>query len=100
LLFVPRIGKQGDITKVVTPVSSTNAKFQELPAPTGKSPYHLELYYLYLFIVRLDNYNGTVIEGTLGNPDEIAKALAFLASDDSSYVIGIELFVDWDIAQI
>jgi acid phosphatase type 7 len=43
LLFVPRIGKQGDITTVVTPVSSTNAKFQELPPPTGKSPYHLEL---------------------------------------------------------
>jgi uncharacterized membrane protein (Fun14 family) len=32
--------------------------------------------------------------GRVGNPDEIAKAVAFLASDDSSYITGIELFVD------
>jgi NAD(P)-dependent dehydrogenase (short-subunit alcohol dehydrogenase family) len=36
----------------------------------------------------------------MGNPDEIAKAVAFLASDDSSYSTGIELFVDCGIAQI
>jgi NAD(P)-dependent dehydrogenase (short-subunit alcohol dehydrogenase family) len=41
-----------------------------------------------------------VLVGTLGNPDEIAKALAFLASDDSSYITGIKLFVDGGIAQI
>jgi NAD(P)-dependent dehydrogenase (short-subunit alcohol dehydrogenase family) len=38
--------------------------------------------------------------GRLGTPDEIAKAAAFLASDDSSYITGIELFVDGGIAQI
>jgi NAD(P)-dependent dehydrogenase (short-subunit alcohol dehydrogenase family) len=32
--------------------------------------------------------------GRVGEPDEIAKAAVFLASNDSSYVTGIELFVD------
>ena len=42
----------------------------------------------------------TVPMGRKGNPDEIAKAALFLASDDSSYVTGIELFVDGGRAQI
>ena len=38
--------------------------------------------------------------GRLGSPDEIGKAAVFLASDDSSFVNGIELFVDGGMAQI
>lgn len=36
----------------------------------------------------------------LGRPDETAKAVVFLASGDSSYITGIELFVDGGRAQI
>ena len=36
----------------------------------------------------------TIPMGRMGEPDEIAKAALFLASDDSSFVTGIELFVD------
>jgi NAD(P)-dependent dehydrogenase (short-subunit alcohol dehydrogenase family) len=42
----------------------------------------------------------TIPMGRIGEPDEIAKAALFLASDDSSFVTGIELFVDGGRAQI
>jgi NAD(P)-dependent dehydrogenase (short-subunit alcohol dehydrogenase family) len=38
--------------------------------------------------------------GRLGEPDEVAKVALFLASDDSSFITGIELFVDGGMAQI
>jgi len=38
--------------------------------------------------------------GRLGMADEIAKAAVFLASDDSSFITGIELFVDGGTAQV
>ena len=38
--------------------------------------------------------------GRFGTPDEIAKAVVFLASDDASYITGTELFVDGGFAQV
>jgi NAD(P)-dependent dehydrogenase (short-subunit alcohol dehydrogenase family) len=38
--------------------------------------------------------------GKFSTPDEVAKAVVFLASDDSSYVTGTELFVDGGFAQV
>jgi NAD(P)-dependent dehydrogenase (short-subunit alcohol dehydrogenase family) len=38
--------------------------------------------------------------GRFGTANEIAKAVVFLASDDASYIAGVELFVDGGFAQI
>ena len=44
------------------------------------------------------NHSGAI--GRVGVPDEIAKAVLFLASDESSFVNGIEPLVDGGMAQI
>ncbi len=49
---------------------------------------------------RLKMLVNSVPLGRLGTPDEIAKAVVFLASDDSSYITGMELFVDGGFAQV
>lgn len=48
----------------------------------------------------LDYLASQVPLGRVGTPDEIGKAAVFLASDDSSFVNGIELFVDGGVAQV
>jgi len=42
----------------------------------------------------------TIPMGRMGEPEEVAKVALFLASDDSSFVTGVELFVDGGRAQI
>jgi len=49
---------------------------------------------------RLRMLSNSVPLGRLGTTDEIAKAVVFLASDDSSYITGTELFVDGGMAQV
>jgi NAD(P)-dependent dehydrogenase (short-subunit alcohol dehydrogenase family) len=38
--------------------------------------------------------------GRFGRPDEVARAVVFLASDESSYITGSEIFVDGGFAQV
>jgi NAD(P)-dependent dehydrogenase (short-subunit alcohol dehydrogenase family) len=49
---------------------------------------------------RLKTISKSVPFGRFGTPDEVAKAVVFLASDDSSYIAGTELFVDGGFAQV
>lgn len=48
----------------------------------------------------LDFLATTIPLGRLGEPEEVAKTILFLASDDSSFITGIELFVDGGSGQI
>lgn len=47
-----------------------------------------------------DYLAGLIPAGRIGKPEEIAKAVLFLASDDASFVNGVELFVDGGQVQI
>lgn len=53
---------------------------------------------------QIDSFKGSLLEqiplGRIGRTDEIAKPAVFLASDDSSYITGIELTVDGGMAQV
>lgn len=48
----------------------------------------------------LQNSRNTVPAGKVGTPEEVANAVSFLASDESSYLTGVELFVDGGLAQV
>src|SRR5262249_22984821 len=47
-----------------------------------------------------DRFRDRVPLGRIGRPEDIASAVSFLASDDSSYVAGSELFVDGGLGQV
>jgi NAD(P)-dependent dehydrogenase (short-subunit alcohol dehydrogenase family) len=47
-----------------------------------------------------DYFVSLIPRGTIGKPEEIATAALFLASNDSSFVTGVELFVDGGVGQI
>jgi NAD(P)-dependent dehydrogenase (short-subunit alcohol dehydrogenase family) len=49
---------------------------------------------------RMKMISTSVPLGRLGTPDEVARAVVFLASDDSSFITGAELFVDGGFAQV
>jgi NAD(P)-dependent dehydrogenase (short-subunit alcohol dehydrogenase family) len=49
---------------------------------------------------RMKIISNSVPLGRFGTPDEIAKAVVFLASDDASYITGTEMFVDGGFAQV
>ena len=49
---------------------------------------------------RMKMLSSSIPLGRLAQPDEIARAVLFLASDDSSYITGTELFVDGGFAQV
>jgi NAD(P)-dependent dehydrogenase (short-subunit alcohol dehydrogenase family) len=49
---------------------------------------------------RLKAISASVPLGRLAKPQEIARAVVFLASDDSRYITGTELFVDGGFAQV
>jgi NAD(P)-dependent dehydrogenase (short-subunit alcohol dehydrogenase family) len=48
----------------------------------------------------LDRVASEVPLGRVADPDEIARVALFLASDDSSFVTGVELFADGGQAQV
>jgi NAD(P)-dependent dehydrogenase (short-subunit alcohol dehydrogenase family) len=72
----------------VSPGPIETPGLHDLVASTGAGEQHLKM---------LAN---SVPLGRLGTPHEIAKAVVFLASDDSSYITGTELFVDGGFAQV
>jgi NAD(P)-dependent dehydrogenase (short-subunit alcohol dehydrogenase family) len=72
----------------VSPGSTDTSGFSQLLASGEVGPERLKM------------ISSVVPLGRLGTPDEIAKAVVSLASDDSSYITETELFVDGGFAQV
>jgi NAD(P)-dependent dehydrogenase (short-subunit alcohol dehydrogenase family) len=71
----------------VSPGGTDTPGFSDLLASTSDSHYRVKI-------------SNAVPLGRLGTPDEIANAVVFLASDDSTYITGTELFVDGGFSQV
>jgi len=82
------LGGQGIRVNVISPGPIKTPGLLELAGPDSVKQQGM-----------LDYMAMTVPLGRVGEPDEVAKAAVFLASDDASYIAGIELFVDGGQAQ-
>ena len=47
-----------------------------------------------------EKLTGLIPLGRLGRPEEVVAAAVFLASDESSFIAGVELCVDGGMAQV
>jgi NAD(P)-dependent dehydrogenase (short-subunit alcohol dehydrogenase family) len=47
-----------------------------------------------------EHFKSLIPRGEMGRPEEIATVALFLASSDSSFVNGVELYVDGGVSQI
>ncbi|AFM19870.1 dehydrogenase of unknown specificity, short-chain alcohol dehydrogenase like protein [Mycolicibacterium chubuense NBB4] len=85
--WAAELAERGIRVNTVSPGSVVTPGLKEL-APAGQEQ------------ALLDQLEADVPLGRLAEPDEIAKAVVFLASDLSSYVNGTELFVDGGAQQV
>ena len=89
------------LTRVILPYRSTNRRNRIRVDAISPGPIDTPSYKnLGLTEEQMEEFVTTVPMGRMGDPDETGKAALFLASDDSSYVTGIELFVGGRMAQI
>ena len=79
---------KGIRVNAVSPGPIDTPGLHDLVASTGADEQHWK------------NLSDSVPLARLGTPGDIAMAMVFLASDDSSYVTGTELFVDGGFAQV
>jgi NAD(P)-dependent dehydrogenase (short-subunit alcohol dehydrogenase family) len=82
---------RGIRVNVVSPGPVDTAMLADHPEGTAMLPGHPE---------GMEVVASRVSMGRLGRPEEIAKTVTFLASDDASCITGAEVFVDGGNAQV
>ena len=80
--WTTELAPRGIRVNVVSPGPTDTTMFESVPAE-----------------VRSDLVS-TIPIGRLGRPEEIAAAALFLASDESSFIAGVELCVDGGLSQV